>query len=195
MKRLIKLSTYAELNDCTYRTAWNRFNRGAIKGVKDEVTSTIRVYVDVDNTKEEKDYKTAIIYARVSSNDRKAQLEEQALRLNNFATNNGFKILKSVKEVASGMNENRSKLNAIFDETEFDTLIVENKDRLTRFGFSYIERLLKERNVNIIVVNESLDDKDDLMKDFISIITSFCGRIYGRRRTNKKQSLLNVIKQ
>jgi len=92
------------------------------------------------------------------------------------------------------MNDNRTKLNKLLLNPDIDKIIVENKDRLTRFGFNYLEILLKEKNIELIVVNKADDKDDDLMKDFVSIITSFCGRIYGRRNSKqKKDKIINIL--
>lgn len=60
---------------------------------------------------------------------------------------------------------------------------MEHKDRLTRFGFNYIKLLLND--CEIVVVNKCETDQD-LFKDFVSLVTSFCARIYGKRRTKRK---------
>ena len=60
--------------------------------------------------------------------------------------------------------------------------MVEHKDRLTRFGFNYLKQLW---NVEIVVVNEVAEDEKDLMQDFVSLVTSFCARLYGKRRTKR----------
>lgn len=70
---------------------------------------------------------------------------------------------------------------------------MEHKDRLTRFGFNYIETLLKNRGGEIVVINQVTSDKEDLIQDFISVITSFCARIYGQRRS--KRSTEKLIKE
>lgn len=36
-------------------------------------------------------------------------------------------------------------LNKIFQRTDWDVLLVENKDRLTRFGFNFIKTLLEQQ--------------------------------------------------
>lgn len=61
--------------------------------------------------------------------------------------------------------------------------MVEHKDRLTRFGFNYIKTLFD--TCNIVIVNEC-EDNQDLFEDFVSLVTSFCTRIYGKRRTERK---------
>ena len=65
-------------------------------------------------------------------------------------------------------------------------IIVEHSDRLTRFGFSFLSVLLEKQGCAIEVINGTEDDTQDLMQDFISVITSFCARIYGIRRCKKK---------
>lgn len=69
---------------------------------------------------------------------------------------------------------------------DYSLIVVEHKERLTRFGFNYIKLLLKKAGKDIEVVNEAGNDKEDLIQDFTSIITSFCARIYGQRRSKRK---------
>lgn len=72
---------------------------------------------------------------------------------------------------------------------------MEHKDRLTRFGFNYIETLLKTKGIKIEIINEAVEEKEDLIEDLVSIITSFCARIYGQRRTKRKtEKIIEVIK-
>ena len=61
-----------------------------------------------------------------------------------------------MEDVASGLNENRKSLNKIFDmveKGEVGAVIVAFKDRLTRFGFKYLERYFPPHNIKIEVVN------------------------------------------
>lgn len=190
MKNIVKLSEYAKIKGVGYRTIWNRYKNNLINNAfRDESN---RVYVDI--TEYNNDDKKTILYARVSSNDRKNSLNEQLNRIENYAKINGFNVIKSFKEIASGMNDNRTILNNVFDYKEdWNYLIVENKDRLTRFGFNYIEKLLKKQGKQIIVVNNIENDKEDLMKDLISVIYSFSARMYGLRRKKNKQEIIDFI--
>lgn len=73
-------------------------------------------------------------------------------------------------------------------------IIIENKDRLTRFGFEYLKRLLSKQGTEIICMNNDSSEEDDLMKDMIAIATSFCCRLYGMRRgKNKSIKIKEVI--
>lgn len=137
--------------------------------------------------------KKVLIYTRVSSNERRDNLNTQISRVVNFANMNGYKVSKIVKEIGSGFNDNRKELNKILKDLDFDILIIEHKDRLTRVGFNYLNELLLKLNKEIIVVNEVDTNEKDIIQDFISIITSYTSRIYGNRRKNRKS--LDFIKE
>lgn len=183
-----KLSEYASKKSITYTTAWSHFNRGLILGAfKDE---SGHVLIPIIN---EIDYSNVVLYSRVSSNEMKENLIRQELRLNEYAIRNNYNIIKSVKEVGSGMNDNRPKLNSLLKDDSWSSLIVENKDRLTRFGFNYLKILLENHNKRIIVVNENYEDKHSLMEDLVSIIYSFSARMYGLRRKKNKDEIIKFL--
>lgn len=184
------LSEYAKHHKVTYRTAWNRYKKGKIKNCFINETNHIII-------KEEEliDYKKVALYARVPNNDRKDNLDRQLERITNFAINNGYTIIYSVKEIGSGLNDNRKKLIKLLNEDDWNVLIVENKDRLTRFGFNYIEELLKKQNKKIIVINQTEDDKTDLIEDLVSIIYSFSARLYGLRKKKNKEEIIKFLEE
>jgi len=101
----------------------------------------------------------------------------------------GYKISKVVKEVGSGLNDERPKLDSLLKDRSTRIIVIEHKNKLSRFGFNYIQTLLSMEGRKIEIVNESGEDKEDLMQDFVSIVTSFCARLYGlcgnRSRTEK----------
>jgi len=192
----IKLSKYAKQFGISYRTAHRHYHSGNIPyETKALPTGTILVnLVDLeDKIFTDRD---AIIYCRVSSTNKKDDLNRQIERCKDFATANGYNILKIYKEIASGMNDNRRELNKVISELESKnfTLIIENKDRLTRFGFNYIKRYVEQMGSKINIINKNDDDQADLMKDLVSIITSFCCRLYGLRRgANKSREIKDSI--
>ena len=188
----MKLSEYAKLKGVTYRTAWTWFQNGKIPNSEQMDNGTIIVNSKIKIDKSD----NVVLYARVSTYQKKDDLDRQLTRLREFAIANGYTIKKEYKEIASGMNDNRKILNKILLNQDNKTIIVENKDRLTRFGFNYIKNLLELQDRFIIVVNENNSPDDDLMKDLISIITSFCCRLYGMRRgLNKSKSIKETIKE
>jgi len=176
----MKLSEYAEKNSISYRTAWRHYKLGLIPNAKQLSTGTI--VIDDESAKTSTEEHT-VIYARVSSSENKTNLEAQAKRLEQFCLARGWIINEIIKECASGLNDNRPKLMKILSDRKATRLVVEHKDRLTRFGFNYIKILYPE--CEIVVVNE-VESKEDLFEDFVSLVTSFCARIYGRRRSKRK---------
>jgi predicted site-specific integrase-resolvase len=184
----IKLSAYAKLKNRCYRTLWNHFNEGKLHNAYKSETGSIYIKLE-----EEKKDEYTVLYCRVSSHDQKQDLNRQIDRLTNFAINNGYTIQKVYSEVASGLNDDRIQLNKLLENDKITTIIVEHKDRLTRFGFNYIKTLTNRLGVKIIIVNESNDIVNDIMEDFISVITSFCARIYGKRITKRQTE--NIIKK
>jgi len=91
-----------------------------------------------------------------------------------------------IKEIGSGINDQRPKLQKLLVDLSVKCIVVEHQDRLTRFGFAYLDALLRAYGRRIEVVNLAENGKEDLLQDFISIITSFCARIYGQRRSKRK---------
>ena len=176
---ILKLSEYAKKNSISYRTAWRHYKLGLIPNAKQLSTGTIVVEDDTNITTKE----YTVIYARVSSSENRTNLDSQAKRLEQFCLAKGWIINEVVKECASGLNDSRPKLTKILSEKKATRLVVEHKDRLTRFGFNYIKILYPE--CEIVVVNE-VENKEDLFEDFVSLVTSFCARIYGRRRSKRK---------
>lgn len=195
-KNFIKISEYAKRMSIHIRTAYRYFHSGKIEGFQDEETKTIFIknpFVK-KNYEPKETQNRAVLYARVSSSENKINLEKQMERLKNYANAKGYKIVNEIKEIGSGINDKRKKLNSILENKEsFEFIIVEHKDRLTRFGFNYIEMFMKSHGKKIEVINEVSSNKEDLIQDFISIITSFCARIYGQRRSKRKTE--EIIKE
>ena len=151
----MKLSDWAKKQGITYRTAYNWFKSGKLPCPSEQLsTGTIIVHP-------EKEVKTSnvVIYTRVSSYDRRDSLEGQVTRCEEFARSRGLEVHKVVKEIASGMNDSRPKLTKILESSP-TTIIVENKDRLTSYGFNYLELLLKQQGCDILVLNRDTNREE-----------------------------------
>jgi len=186
----MKLRDYAEKVGVTYKTAWNWYKAGKLEGYQTE-TGTI-IVTELDHTEKSQATKT-VVYARVSSHKQKEDLERQVSRIQDFCAANGWQISKVVKEVACGVNDNRQKLSKILVDDSVKRIVVEHKDRLTRVGFNYIETLLGTQGREVVVINLAATDNDDLLEDLGSIIYSFCARLYGKRRAQRKADLVKLI--
>ena len=133
----------------------------------------------------------------VSSSENKENLHRQRERLENYCAAKGYKVIKTVEEIGSGLNDNRKKLESLLLDESIKKIVVEHSDRFSRFGMNYIVKLLKLQDREIEIINESSNDRDDLMEDFVSIITSFCARLYGLRRNKRRTEKLieNILKK
>ena len=185
-----KLSDYARERGVTYRTAWNRYRAGNIDGAHMDATGHV-VIPDAIPAVEP----LAAIYARVSSAENKSNLDAQAERLVQYAIARGWKVVSITKEVGSGVNDHRKKLTKLLTDASWNILVVEHKDRLTRFGFNYLDTILPQMKKRIEVVNQADDQKTDLMQDLVAVIYSFSARMYGLRRSRRNtEKIVDCLK-
>ncbi|WP_048146551.1 IS607 family transposase [Pyrococcus abyssi] len=134
----------------------------------------------------------AVIYARVSSSDQRKDLERQVEYLLNYCTAKGYKLVDTITDIASGLNTRRKGLQKLFklvSERKVDVVLVTYKDRLTRFGYEYLEYFFSQFDVRIEAIHgeEKKDAQQELVEDLIAIITSFAGKLYGLRSHKKKK--------
>ena len=181
----MKLSKWCKEKGICYMTGYRWFKEGKIPNAYQIDTGTI--FVDEKTNKNTED--KIVIYCRVSNQNRKKELEYQVNRCKEYCISKGYKISNIYKEIASGMNDNRKEFWEMI-ESNPSLIIIENKDRLTRFGFEYIRRLSNKLGCEIEVIFPNENDEEDLLKDLVSIITSFCCRLYGLRRGNNKANKL-----
>jgi putative resolvase len=179
----MKLSQYAKAVGVTYRTAFRWWQNGDIKGY--QLPSGTIIVTEGEN---QNALKTGVvaIYTRVSSHEHRANLERQARRLEDYCAAKGYQVSRVVKEIGSGVNDNRAKFLALLEDQRITTIVVEHKDRATRFGFRYVEVLLRGQGRTLEVVNLAENDREELLHDLVSVIYSFAARLYGLRRAKRK---------
>lgn len=195
MREFIRPSEYAKLKGIDYRTAVKHYNNGWIEGFRDPHTDRISLKNPEWTAPTEKPQgpPRAVLYARVSSSTNKASLEGQLERLRAYASARGYKVVEETKEIASGLNDNRRKLNKVLESDNWDVLLVEHKDRLTRFGYSYFEKLLAKAGQAVETINEIEEKGHEIMDDFVAIVTSFYDRIYGANRRARSRKIIQAI--
>ena len=138
--------------------------------------------------------KRDVIYARVSSHDQKkhGDLDRQALFLAEHISDLQNPII--LKEVGSGLNDNRKYLQKLLwmvSRNEVRNVYVTYKDRLTRFGFRYLETMFSAHGVKIIVVRDLSSGRsvqEELVEDMMSLIASFSGKLYGMRSHREEEN-------
>ncbi len=131
-----------------------------------------------------------MLYARVSSSDQRDDLERQVRRLQAWARAQGWKEFDVITEIGSGLNGKRKKLLRVLRDPGVSRIVVEHRDRLARFGVELREAACAASGKHIVVVEEG-EVTDDLGRDLLEILTSACGKLYGRRaaRHRARQAL------
>jgi putative resolvase len=137
------------------------------------------------------------IYARVSLADQKEDLERQKQKLVEYAKSKGYQDIEVIEDIASGLNENRKGLNKLFNlvtEKQIEAVFITYKDRLTRFGFKYLETFFSSYGCRIEAIDseEVKEPQQELVEDLIAIVTSFAGRIYGAR-SHKGRKVVEAV--
>ena len=181
----MKLNEYARKIGVSYRTAWRWFKAGKISGQQME-TGTVIITEPLPQTSTQLISGKTAVYTRVSAAENRSNLDAQADRLVAYCVAKGYQVHKVVKEVGSGVNDNRRQLLKLLSDPTITLIVVEHKDCLTRFGFNYIEQLFQLQGRRVEVVNLADNGKEDLIEDLVAIIYSFCARLYGQRRSKRK---------
>lgn len=192
----MKLSSYAKKLGIHYNTAYRMFKRGQIAGYQ-LPTGTVIIAEPVEQTGARSAKQQVVaVYARVSSSENKKNLDTQAERLISWCNAQGWGVSKVVKECGSAINDQRPKFLALLANREISKIVVEQKDRASRFGVAYIQTLLAMQDRELVIVNTADTEESELMGDFVAIITSFAARLYGRRRAKRKtQQVLAALQQ
>jgi predicted site-specific integrase-resolvase len=183
----MKLSRYAKQAGVSYKTAWRWWKSGQLDAYQ---TPTGTVIVR-DATAPAPMTGRIALYARVSSADQKADLERQIQRLRDYAAAKGYSVAKEVREIASGLNDHRPKLSKLLTDPTIGTLIVEHRDRLTRFGYEYIRQLLEAQGRHLEVLFPS-ETENELVDDFVAVITSMAARLSGQRSSRQKAAKIRA---
>ena len=142
-------------------------------------------------------------YARVSSNEQKQKgdLDRQSQRLSEYCAKKGVLVSYIIKDVGSGLNDNRSgfvKLTDLIINQKVNKLVIEHKDRLTRFQFKFIKKMFESYGCEVVVINSmDVSDTEELAADMMSLLASFSGKFYGKRsaeRRKRKPKIAQLIK-
>jgi predicted site-specific integrase-resolvase len=177
----MKLRRWAESQGIPYKTAWLWFKAGKlpVKAYQTE-TGTIIVVCEEPLQAINASSSAAAVYARVSPQGQKNDLDAQAGRVAAWAATNGYAVTRVITEIGSGLNPHRKQLMSLLADSSINTIIVEHRDRLMRFGSEYVESSLAAQNRKLVIIDQG-EINDDLAQDMVDILTSFCARLYGRR--------------
>ncbi|HCA86450.1 MAG TPA: IS607 family transposase [Streptomyces sp.] len=187
----MNLTEWARAQGIAPRTAYRWFREGTLP-VPAERVGPRTILVNMDANISPSVTGGVGLYARVSSHDQKADLERQAARLSKWAAQAGHRVVRIESEIASGVNGGRTKVRRLLADPKVTTVVVEHKDRLGRMNVELVEAALSATGRRLVVLDEGEVD-DDLVRDIVEVLTSFCARLYGRRSAkNRAQKALEA---
>jgi len=134
------------------------------------------------------------VYCRVSSHDQKQKgdLDRQKARLLEHCVRKKYPVEQVFDEVGSGMNDSRSKLHQLMRfvfERKISRVIIEHKDRLSRFNYNIFKVFFESYGVEIECVENKLPKsfEDELVDDMLTLMASFSAKIYGKRGAENRK--------
>jgi len=130
-----------------------------------------------------------MVYARVSSQSQKPDLQNQLTALRAYCQAKDMKVDAWIEEIGSGLNYQRKQFNHIMEQVELgrvQRLVIAHKDRLVRFGFEWFAAFCERHGTDLVIVNdETFSPEQELVQDLLSIVHVFSARLYGLRSYQK----------
>jgi putative resolvase len=121
------------------------------------------------------------LYARVFAHDQQDDLDRQLGRLATWAARQGLVVTHMIAEARSGLlNGNLPKLNRLLADPTVTTIVVERRDRLTRFGAKQRPPALAVHGRRVLVADPGKTN-DDPLRDMVDELTSCCASLYARQ--------------
>jgi putative resolvase len=180
----MNLTEWAEANGVHRQTAYRWFREGTLP-VPAERVGPRTILVNIEANSSPSVTGGVGLYARVSSRDQKADLARQRVRLSEWAAKAGHRVVRIESEIASGMNGARTKARRLLADPDVTTVVVEHKDRLGRMNVELIEAALSATGRRLVVLDDG-EVEDDVVRDMVEVLTSFCARLYGRRSAKSR---------
>ena len=133
----VNLAEWAQLQGVHPQTAYRWFREGSLPVPAVRVNQRT-VLVDPDGAKGVVVGGVGL-YARVSSHDRRDDLDRQVARLSEWAAQCGSAVVRVEAEVGSGMNGARRRVQRLLADARVATVVVEHRDRLGRMNTELVE--------------------------------------------------------
>jgi excisionase family DNA binding protein len=199
-EKLLRPEEASKLLNCTVQSLINWTNNGKLQCIRTKGnhrrflrSSIIPLLSPEKQSTFISKSKRNICYCRVSTSSQKEDLERQVqfFRIN-------YPQYEIIKDIGSGINFKRKGFNSILDSAikgDIGTIVVTHKDRLCRFGFELVERIVEQQsNGKILVLDKKeTSPENELVNDLLSIITVFSSRLYGLRSHSIKKQIKEQI--
>jgi len=160
--------------------------------------SDLEQFIGKENEIESSNETLVAIYSRCSTLDQKnhGDLDRQSQRNLEYCVERNYKIEHLIKDIGSGLNDKRSgfvRLCQLVIDRKIDKVIIENKDRLTRFQFNLIEKFFDSCGVKIEISSKTEQtEENELVNDVMMLIASFAGRHYSKRAKENRKKRINA---
>ena len=193
MDKLYSISKTADILGVSQKTlrVWDKQNKlipvltsGGHRRYKE---SDINAFIGIEPISND-NKEICVIYARVSSQKQKmsGDLDRQSQRLSEYCAKHNLYVEHIIKDVGSGLNDKRIGFNQLTNLVitgKVNKVIIEHKDRLTRFQFNFIKKIFKTFGVDIIVIDDKdeISDIEELTRDMMSLLACFSVKYYGKR--------------
>ena len=202
--KLINIKTASGILGVSKDTLRNWDSNGKLKSIRTEGNhrrykmSEVLDILGIKQDSKSRDDKAVIVYCRVSSHDqkKKGDLERQKGRVLEHCIKKRYNVEYILEEVASGMSDKRPKLKKLFQivrEKKVSKVVIEHKDRLTRFMFNILVEFFNSFDVEIecVKVNLNKSFEEELTRDMVSLMASFSAKIYGKRSAENRKRKKN----
>jgi putative resolvase len=180
----MRLKEWAAQQGIHYQTAWKWFRDGKLPVPALQTPSGTILVQSAADTRPPDDGGLGL-YGRVSSHDQRADLDRQVSRLTQWAAAASAQVVRVEAEVASGMTGRRPKLRRLLADPAVRTVVVTHRDRLARMNTELVEAALWAHGRRLVVLDDG-EVTDDLIRDMVEVLTSFCARLYGRQSARNR---------
>ena len=199
MKKILTIKEVANLVGVSYKTLHRWDEDGTLpslhmtKGKRRYDSDLVEKFLGQYNPEPIKN-RPVCVYVRVSSHEQKQKgdLERQKNRMIEYCAKNGYKVDYIFEDVGSGLSGSRPKLLKLFGlvkEKKISKVIIEHKDRLTRFQFNVFEEFFGAFDIKIEYVDDgkNLPYEQEFANDIMALISSFSGKFYGKRSADRRK--------
>ena len=203
MDKLYSISKTADILGVSQKTlrVWDKQNKlipvltsGGHRRYKE---SDINAFIGIEPISND-NKEICVIYARVSSQKQKTSgdLDRQSQRLSEYCAKHNLYVEHIIKDVGSGLNDKRIGFNQLTNLVitgKVNKVIIEHKDRLTRFQFNFIKKIFETFDVDIIVIDDKdeISDAEELTRDMMRLLACFSGKYYGKRSLERRRQNKN----
>lgn len=186
---LLRLSEAARRLGVTTQTLRDWDKAGKIKTVRSEGNQRRIPLEEVESRLGSLKREVALVYARCSTNKQTENLERQIGRLLEYASDK-YRSAELYKDIGSGLNENRRQFKKMLKrlaDPDVLCVVVEYRDRLSRYGFETFKGYCESLGVTVDVLQQkdSVEFEQEFAEDVVALIASYSARLYGRRGGRK----------